>query len=217
MNMTNQVNRPYRQTARAQQAEATGERIIDSFIAHISARWFDEVRLEDVAMDAKVTVQTLIRRFGSKEGLLDAAFRQMEVQLPRRRASPVGKLPSIVDAIIVEYEKIGGFVLRLLAQEDRYPAIRRVTDGGRRSHRAWVDRMFSPWLDGMDEPHRQTAHDRLVIALDLYVWKLVRRDMERSVPCLRQIMTGMCVAALSPMPEGAARIAAMETGDVEQG
>ena len=64
--------RTYRQTARAKAAEETGIRIVEAFMARMEDCWFEEIRLEDVASDAGVTVQTVIRRFGGKDGLLEA-------------------------------------------------------------------------------------------------------------------------------------------------
>ncbi|MFL5885485.1 MAG: helix-turn-helix domain-containing protein, partial [Thermoleophilaceae bacterium] len=61
--------RPYRMTARAEAAAATGERILEAAAELFHARPFDEVTLEDVARRAGVSSQTVIRRYGSKEGL----------------------------------------------------------------------------------------------------------------------------------------------------
>ena len=44
-------------------------------------RFFDQVSLEDIAERAGVTVQTVIRRFGSKERLIEAAAEEGTRQL----------------------------------------------------------------------------------------------------------------------------------------
>src|SRR5919202_4501274 len=65
--------RAYRMGARAEAAEETRLRILDAVIGLHMERYYDQVSLEDVARRAGVTVQTVLRRFGSKDRLLDAA------------------------------------------------------------------------------------------------------------------------------------------------
>lgn len=210
------TSRPYRQTARAAAAAETGERILSAFMARMERYWFDEIRLEDVASDAGVTVQTVIRRFGGKDGLLDAGQNVMESSITSARRVTAGDVAKALDVIIAEYEELGGLVMRLLAQEDRHAQIKAVTDTGRRHHRAWVGEVFAPWLDGMPSERRLQAHDALVVALDIYIWKLVRVDMRRGVPELRRTMRDLCAGALAIAPEafGAETFKARETIDV---
>ena len=200
MKTDSQQPRAYRQSARAKTAEETGTRILEAFIRAVQEGWFEEVRLEDIANEAEVTVQTVIRRFGGKEGLLEAATAKLEVDIFDQRGRPVGDIPAALSAIIREYETMGDLVLRMLAQEDRYPAIRKVTEQGRRDHRAWVGEVFAPWLDALEATARQDAHDRLVIALDVYVWKLMRIDMKRSTKTWRETMLAMVAGALKLTP-----------------
>jgi AcrR family transcriptional regulator len=188
--------RTYRQTARALAAEATAERILDAFQTQMGERWFDEIRLEDIARAAEVTVQTVIRRFGTKEGLLDALQQRIAVIVSERRDVPEGAVDAAVISLIEDYEEHGDIVLRMLAQEDRFPACRAVTDIGRREHRKWMAKAFAPWLLRLPSDERQQAEDALVIAGDLYVWKLARRDMRRSVFECRAIMETMLAAAV---------------------
>jgi hypothetical protein len=105
-----------------------------------------------------------------------------------------------VAAIIEDYETVGDLIMRVLAQEERNAPLRAVTDEGRTVHRAWVGAIFAPWLDRMDEPQRTEAHDALVVATDLYVWKLIRRDMARPKTALAALMRRMIAAALG-LPE----------------
>ncbi len=41
-------------------------------------------------------------------------------------------------------------------------------------HRAWVEEVFAPYLDVADD--REELTDLLVVATDVYTWKLLRRD-----------------------------------------
>lgn len=188
--------RPYRQSARAEAAQARGEQILDAFTERMRDSWFDEIRLEDVAQDAGVSVQTVIRRFGGKEGLIVEMQKQLAREVSQRREVPAGAVDRAVDSIIKDYEEVGDLILRLLAQEDRYPALRALTDGGRAQHRAWMAQAFAPWLEGIDPEARRHRIDALVVAGDLYLWKLVRRDMQRSVADYRQMIERMLAAAV---------------------
>jgi len=197
--------RSYRQTARAKAAEETGRRIVAAFVARMEAGWFDEIRLDDVARDAGVTVQTVIRRFGSKEGLLDASRKTMHEEILDWRAHPVGDVGRAIDIIIEEYEQRGDLVMRMLAQEDRFEAVRTMTEQGRMTHREWVGQVFAPWLDRLEGENLRDVHDRLVIALDIYVWKLLRLDMKRGKSAVRAAMLSMAANALSLTPDALAR------------
>jgi AcrR family transcriptional regulator len=64
--------RQYRQVARAQAATETARKAIDAFTVSAGERWFDDITLQEVATRAGVTVRSVIRRFGSKEGLVKA-------------------------------------------------------------------------------------------------------------------------------------------------
>ncbi len=193
--------RTYRQSARALAADATRERILDSFAGHLRERWFDEIRLEDIATEAGVATQTIIRRFGGKEGLLDAMHQRLGAEIRQRREAEPGDASGAVAAIVEDYEKVGDLILRTLAQEDRYPALKAMTDIGRAMHREWIGKAFEPWLDRMAKQARRRAVDALVVAGDIYVWKLIRRDMERPVAEYRALVEQMCAAAIG-VPRG---------------
>jgi AcrR family transcriptional regulator len=193
--------RTYRQSSRALAAEATGERILDAFVDHLRLRWFDEIRLEEVAREAGVTIQTVLRRFGSKEGLLDAMHQRLGGEIRRRREVEAGDAAGAIASIIEDYEEIGDLVVRTLAQEDRYAAVKAMTDIGRSMHREWTGKAFEPWLDGMSPDARRRATDALVVAADIYVWKLVRKDMKRPVAEYQALIENLCAAAVGVRPE----------------
>ena len=194
------AKREYRQTARAEAAQATADRIIDAFAARMRESWFDEIRLEDVARDAEVSVPTVVRRFGGKDGLLEAAYARMGREVMARRRVEPGDVDACIRVVAEDYEETGDLVMRSLAQEDRHTPIRTMTNIGRRSHRNWVAAVFSPWLEPLDAAEAERRLDELVIATDVYVWKLVRRDMGRSVATLRQTMARLIASALNGLP-----------------
>jgi AcrR family transcriptional regulator len=191
--------RPRRYTlgARAQAAEATARRIIDAFVARLMKQWFDEITLDRVAEDAGVTVQTVVRRFGGKEGLLAEAVQIMGDQVSARRATPPGDIGCLVKNLFEDYEQTGDAVIRLLALEPRHAALKKFLDVGRRWHRDWVASHFEVEVATLDVPARKRALDALVIATDVYTWKLLRRDMGRSVSAARATMNELICATIS--------------------
>jgi AcrR family transcriptional regulator len=188
MKLRNAVRRPYRQTARALATEQTGARILDAFERRIREDWFDEITLEQVAQDAGVTVQTVIRHFSGKDGLLEAAWRRLDEEVRERRRAPSGDVRSAVRVVVEDYEHIGDLVMRALAQEERHPAFRATNDVGRAHHRGWIEAAFAPWLSGLPREARQRRVDALVAATDIYLWKLVRRDMARPARHVEAVM-----------------------------
>ncbi len=174
----NQGRRRYRMGARADAAAETGRRIVGAVIELHMERYFDQVSLEDIAERAGVTVQTVLRRFGSKDRLIEAASEEVRGRvLKQRNEAPVGDVAGAVENLVDHYEEQGESVLRLLAQEDRVPAFRRATDVGRALHREWVERTFAPFLEGREAEARSRLLAELVAVCDVYVWKVLRKDM----------------------------------------
>jgi AcrR family transcriptional regulator len=170
--------RQYRMRARAEAAAETGRRILEAVIELHMERYYDQVSLEDVAERAGVTVQTVIRRFGSKERLIVAATEAANRQVVRQRdQAPVGDIEGAVKNLVDHYEEWGDGVLRLLAQEERVVAFRAVTDAGRALHYEWVERVFAPLLAKRAGKARRRLLAELIAICDVYFWKLLRRDL----------------------------------------
>lgn len=189
--------RSYRQSARAAATVATGERILNAFLNRLKRQWFDEITLDAVAREAGVTTQTVLRRFGGKEQLLYAAAEHLSKEVHARRSVASGDVRRAIDMLAADYEAIGDLVWRLLAQEQRYSALKNVAALGRSKHREWVSEVFDPWLRNLPSRARAARLDALVVATDLYVWKLVRRDLGRPVGVFKSIVGEMIGATLS--------------------
>jgi AcrR family transcriptional regulator len=189
--------RPYRQTARAESAEATGRRIVDAFLKRLQQQWYDEIKLEQVAEDASVTVQTVVRRFGGKPGLLAEAIRVMVRDAKERRATPPGDPERLVRNLVADYERTGDTIIRLLALEPRHAVLHEHLTHARCRHRDWIARAFADDLGPLEAGARRSALDALVIATDVYTWKLLRRDMGRGVAATREAIAGMIRSALA--------------------
>jgi len=189
--------RGYRQKARAEAAEASTRRIVEAFLKRAESEWFDKVRLEDVAADSGVTVQTVIRKFGNKQGLLEVAHQHMGASVAVRRQVTPGDVDSAIKALVRDYEEAAPLILRLLDQEQMHPVLKPTLDVGRRGHREWLAGTFAEKLGRLSSARRQATLDALVVAADIYVWRLVRIDMGRSVPAYKQIVKQMMLAALA--------------------
>lgn len=192
------AKRPYRQGARAEAAARTADAIVATFRTFLEADWYDDVSLDRVARATNVTVPTILRHFGSKEGLLAAVATHYETEVLQKRRVPPGDIDAIIDGTLADYEEAGDMVMRFLAQEERIPAMKAVTDYGRAHHRQMVEEHFAPFLEGLDERERTWRIDGLVVALDLYTWKLWRRDRGRSLEDMRQFMKQLVTAILGP-------------------
>lgn len=182
--------------ARADAAERTGLRIMDAAIALWREKAYDELTLHDVATRAGVSLSTVMRRFGSKEGLAEAVLASDRVGTQRHRdAVAVGDVDGAVTMIVDDYEANGDAVIRMLTLEERIDVVRRVVEAGRTAHGEWVARVFRPLLTrSRVQRGRQTL--QLVVATDVYTWKLLRRDRSLSSTEVRAVMTGMCRAIL---------------------
>jgi AcrR family transcriptional regulator len=170
-------SRPYRMVARAESAAATRERILD---AAVEAFWElpgEQVSLDEVARRAGVAVQTVIRRFGGRDGLFAAAAEREAERVRRQRdEAPVGDVPGAVRVLVDHYEAMGDRVLTLLAEEERVPGLREIADRGRVLHRDWCARVFAPALEGRVGAERRRRLAQVVAICDVYTWKLLRRD-----------------------------------------
>jgi AcrR family transcriptional regulator len=191
------ATRAYSQGVRAQSAEATAQRIVDAFLAQLMAQWFDEITLDSVAEGAGVTVQTVVRRFGGKEGLLAAAVKVFAAGVDAQRGMPSGDVEQLVDSLLRDYEQTGDAVIRLLALGPRHPAVDAVLQFGRGEHRKWVSDVLCGPLSKLEAPERQRAVDALVITTDVYTWKLLRRDMGRSLAATKQTLTRLIQATMT--------------------
>ena len=142
------------------------------------------------------SLTTVIRRFGSKERLIEAAAEEANRRVLRQRdQAPVGDVEGAVRNLVDHYEEWGDGVLRLLAQEERVPAFRAVTDTGRALHYEWVERTFAPLLAGRAGTSRRRLLAELIAVCDVYFWKLLRRDLglsrEQTELAIREVILAL--------------------------
>jgi AcrR family transcriptional regulator len=173
--------RQYRMNVRARRSEATAERIRGVALEQFLSRPYEDVTLAEVAEAAGVTVPTLIAHFGRKEDLFAAVLEDWGGRMVESRdEAPVGDHAGAIRNLLDHYDTEGNRILHLLAEEDRFPAVRAMTDEGRKFHREWVERIFGLSLRSLRGARREQLVIQLVVATDLLTWKLIRLDMKLS-------------------------------------
>jgi AcrR family transcriptional regulator len=192
--------RLYRQVARAHAAQDTERRVLEAATQLFAERYYDDVHLEDVARLAGVTTKTVQRRFGGKEGLarafLEAAGRH---NAALRDRVPAGDPARALDFILGMYEPVGDSLMRTLSLDGRVPVVTAMAEAGRLLHRSWVERVFGPLL-ARDEMLRRSQLAQLLLATDVYAWKLLRRDQGLSPAETRAVLFRLVCDALARTP-----------------
>jgi AcrR family transcriptional regulator len=183
-------------STRAAAAELTRERILQAACEAFMHGWYDEVTLRDVSADAGVALQTLVNHFGSKEALFAAAAERISDAISTLRWTvPVGDLDRAAIALVDDYEQTGDFTLRTLAIEDRVPVVRPLIARGRRGHQEWVEHVFAAALAGLRGVDRKRRVAQLVVATDVFTWKLLRRDKglgrDQTITAIRELVEAL--------------------------
>jgi AcrR family transcriptional regulator len=166
--------RTYTQTARAEATEQTREAILAAAIGLFRRGEFD-ANLEAIADEAGVATRTVLRHFGSKDELVEAAIAAGSAAVRTERRAPAGDVEAFAGALVSHYERDGDRVLQMLAAEDRYPLVREATEHGRRLHAELVGECFAADLEGLDRAARAERLALLVAVTDVYTWALLRR------------------------------------------
>jgi len=169
------ATRSYRQRERAESTAATRRAILDAAIGLFREEADPDPSLEQVAARAGCSTRSVIRHFGSKQGLLEAAMADaIEEVVEARRVEP-GDVDGAVRLLVDHYERMGDDVVRWLASAERYPLVRRVTKEGERMHRELIAAAFEPDLRGLERGERRRRLAALATVTDVYVWHLLRR------------------------------------------
>jgi AcrR family transcriptional regulator len=174
-------SRGYRMAARAQAAAQTGHDILGATAALWRERPLEEITLAAIAERAGVSVRTVIRRFGSREGVIAACIEADAAGIMAARGqAAAGDVDGALSVLLAHYERDGDAVLRTLAVEETVPEARAIIQAGRAGHREWCARVFGPHLPSPADGAYGMRLDAFVAATDLYAWKLLRRDLGRS-------------------------------------
>jgi AcrR family transcriptional regulator len=170
--------RKYENSVRAKAAEMTSEEII-RVVGELWVKYsIHEITLQMVAQNTGVTVMTILRKFGSKEGMFEAAIRAdtAGIQDVRKESQP-GNISQAISMLMKEYEYAGLAVIRTLAVENDLPVAAEILNKGRELHKEWCRRIFAEYLPSSDDKEYQIMLGAFYAATDVYKWKLLRIDL----------------------------------------
>jgi AcrR family transcriptional regulator len=192
------TKRSYQMSTRAASAEQTHRRILHAARGRFMSLPYEEVTLAEVAADAGVTAQTVLNRFGSKENLFVEFSAEFAVEIDALRATTrPGDVRSAARVLLRQYEMMGDLNIRALELEARLPAVAEVCRMGREGHRRSLEDVFGDQLPVEPRARRSTLN-ALHAATDVYVWKLLRRDLGLSQAETARVMERLIRGALAP-------------------
>lgn len=147
-----------------------------------------ELTLARVAERSGVTARTILRKFGSREGLLKACLENEGGRFTRDRMKVTpGNLPEILDALLDEYELMSEANIRALTVEYEFPFTQEMLKKARNIHRDWCRMVFEPFLPDEASSSFETRLSAFIVATEFYLWKLLRKDLGKSPEETRQI------------------------------
>ncbi|HMC50251.1 MAG TPA: TetR family transcriptional regulator [Solirubrobacterales bacterium] len=167
--------RTYSQGKRAEATEQSRQAILTAAQELFRDEGRFELPLDEVAERAGCSERTVIRHFGSKEGLLVAAMAAGERGVMESRKARPEDVAGSIRGLVDHYEEDGDLVLRWLSLADRYPLVRQVTESGTRLHEDWVEEVFSADLAALTGSERRRRKAVLTSLTDVHVWALLRR------------------------------------------
>jgi len=167
--------RAYSMDVRGKQAAATRRRILEA-TQELFAVKAGEFTLENVASATGTSVRTVLRVFGSKEALILEAMGSFRAAVPARDELP-RSVAEAVSTLVDDYEVIGDRVIGMLSEEHRISGLEVVADEGRRGHREWIEAAFAEQLARSSSREGDGVLLAVLAATDVYVWKLLRRDL----------------------------------------
>lgn len=194
------TTRPYTMRARAAAVEETRRRIVQAVFALSDELMLSDISLEAVARRAGVSVQTVLRQFGSRAGLFEACAEQAAEQVAEERRASPGDVTTGLRLLVDHYERRGDATLLRLAEEPRDPVVASVVARGRQLHRTWVTETFGPFLSALPGAAREEQTDLLVVVTDVYAWKLLRRDLRLSRAATEERLRALVEAVLAALP-----------------
>ncbi|RPA68255.1 TetR/AcrR family transcriptional regulator [Cyclobacteriaceae bacterium YHN15] len=173
--------RKYQMTFRAEKVTQNDQRIMSAIVGLWEELPINEITLDKVASRAEVTVRTILRKFGSKEGLMEACIENDAAGRRKVRdlAKP-GDYRNALKILLDDYEKLGDASVRTLAVEDELPIAKTILEKGRASHREWCMKVFAPDLPESNTSNYEHSLLTFITATEFYLWKLLRRDLNKS-------------------------------------
>lgn len=175
---TNNRTRSYNMDRRSRSAAETGERIVQAVLQLWKEVHIHDITLESVAKKSGVSIRTILRKFDTREGLLQACIEQNAAGVIEERIhAPSGDIKAIVHALLSNYEKMGEAGIRTIYLENEVKEAREIGRKGREVHREWCARVFAPFLPDPVHEEYEIRLGAFISATEIYLWKLLRKDL----------------------------------------
>lgn len=143
-------------TARAEAVAENERKIMEAVVDQWLNLPAHDITLERVAELSGVTVRTILRKYSSKEGLLEACVESANPDiLNKREAIQPGDVKAALSALLEEYEEMGDSVVRTIAIEEEMPFARKLLKK--------AEKYTAPGAPGYLRPtcrHRMTRHTK---------------------------------------------------------
>ncbi len=195
-NVNIESSRTYTKVARAEAEDHTRAALIAAADeAFLSGPW-ERASLESIAQSAGVTKQTLLRHFGSKDGLLEQTLRLGMGQVEQQRLSaPTDDIPGAVDNLLDHYEQRGGRAMRSTNLDVGGP-LAELAQISRQFHYDWIDHAFGRWLTRAAPAERARLRGALIAICDVQSWWILAHDLGLSrgevratlILCIRRLL-----------------------------
>ena len=173
-----EATREYKQVERAKAQERTREALIaaatDEFF---EGNWL-KTSLDSLSRRAGVTRQTLLRHFGSKDGLLMQSLMRGASQVRDQRwSTPTTDISGAVENVIEHYEEWGERSVRIGAWQRGPTVLALFANAARQIHYDWVEHAFAQWLELLDDETRARRQAILIVLCDVQTWWVLSNDL----------------------------------------
>lgn len=148
-----------------------------------------EITLDIISQRSGVTVRTILRKFGSKDRLLEACIENDADRFTKMRMEVIpGDLDGILDALLEEYELMGDALIRTLTVEYNFHSTQGLLQKARTMNREWCAFVFEPYLPSKSSESFETVLSAFIAGTEFYLWKLLRRDLGKSQKQCKQVL-----------------------------
>jgi len=191
--------RAYDMTKRSDAVGGTRGRIAEAALALFEERDYDDISLLEIAQAAGVSHQTVLNHCENKSGVLVAAAELFSEQIRQLESDAVaGDVTSVVHTTCVRYEALGDANARWAVMSTRAPEVAEGLARGRRGFQSWLEEMLGDLMPGPDDPdERRRVLIGLHASLDVFTWKLLRRDLGLSQEQTELQMTDLARGVLA--------------------